>query len=167
MIRCEQNVNTEFQVDSSSASKKYRVRAFLPDEPPTCDCVAFAIARNRDGGKNHGGTAICKHIRKVLSETCGWMDVPGADAQKIPGVCPLCAGPTRDSTPVVMPEDPNKAADEAVARLQALAADLGTRVEDDEDEVEPTVVKSAKPTATRRSKVKMQTVDDLIAHLKS
>lgn len=124
MIRCSQMDQTEFQVESSSSTKKYRVRAFLPTEPPTCDCVAFAISRNRDGGKNHGGTGWCKHIKQITEgDICTW-DEAHPEVQTLPGVCPRCGGPTSDTTPVVMPENPDKAAAAAVERLLAMSAEL-------------------------------------------
>lgn len=123
MQKCEQMAQTEFTMESSSSTKKYRVRAFLPDaEPPTCDCVAFAISRNRDGGKNHGGAGWCKHIKKVLDETCTWQE--GAEDQTVPGVCPRCFGPTTDAAPTVIPEDKDKAAEVVTAKLLDLVKSL-------------------------------------------
>lgn len=37
-----------------------------PSDFPTCTCTAFAIARNRAGGKKFA--ASCKHIRRVIDE---------------------------------------------------------------------------------------------------
>jgi hypothetical protein len=130
----------EFAVDSSSANKKYRVRCFLPDEPATCDCVAFAIARNRAGGKNHGGTAVCKHIRQVMKDVCPWTDGFGV-AQTIEGVCPECGGETVDTEAKALPELPRLAVDAVTEKLLAMQADLeGRGVKADDMDVPSTGV---------------------------
>lgn len=125
MQRCEQMAQTEFVMESDSSTKKYRVRAFLPnDEPPTCDCVAFAISRNRDGGKNHGGTGWCKHIERVMKQTCTWQEGISPEPQTIQGICPVCGGPATDSEATVLPESPKEAADKVAESLVALMRDL-------------------------------------------
>jgi hypothetical protein len=130
MQKCKQMATTEHAVTSSSSTKKYRVRAFLPDgEPPTCDCTAFAISRNRDGGKNHGGKGWCKHITYVYDNTCSWQEGVSAERQKINGICPVCGGPTVTGEITALPESPVKAAELAAERLLALAADLAARTD--------------------------------------
>lgn len=129
MQHCDQISSTEFSVESSSSSKEYRVRCFLPDgEAPTCTCPAFAISRNRDGGKNHGGVGWCKHIDEVMASTCQWQDGISDEEQTIPGVCPLCGGSTSESAPLVLPESPKQAAAKVTESLMALMADLETQV---------------------------------------
>lgn len=128
MQRCDQMNKTEFSVESSSSSKEYRVRAYLPDDdPPTCDCVAFAISRNRDGGKNHGGKGWCKHIDQVMNTTCSWQDGIDPEPQTIPGVCPRCGGSASESMATVLPESPKDAAAKVTDSLQALMKDLEGR----------------------------------------
>lgn len=132
MQRCNDMNQTEFVVESSSSTKKYRVRAFLPlDEPPTCDCVAFAISRNRDGGKNHGGTGWCKHIQQVMDNACTWQEGIDPEPQTIPGVCPRCGDAASDQQAVVLPESPKEAASKVTDSLQALMAELEGRVQAD------------------------------------
>lgn len=129
MQRCDQMNKTEFVVESSSSTKEYRVRAFLPDdEPPTCDCVAFAISRNRDGGKNHGGKGWCKHLEQIMDETCTWQDGIEPEPQTIPGVCPRCGGSASEADATVLPESPVKAAEVVTQSLQNLMADLEKKV---------------------------------------
>lgn len=128
MQRCNDMNTTEFLVGSSSSTKEYRVRAFLPDdEPPTCDCIAFAISRNRDGGKTNGGKGWCKHIDQVLANNCSWQESISSETQIIDGVCPRCGGATSGSAPIVLPESPSAAADKVAHSLQALMADLEGR----------------------------------------
>lgn len=125
MQRCDQMNQTEFSIESSSSTKKYRVRAFLPKaDPPTCDCIAFAISRNRDGGKNHGGHGWCKHIDQVLASTCQWQEGVSPEPQTIPGVCPVCGGTASDAEVTVLPESPKEAAAKVTESLVSLMADL-------------------------------------------
>lgn len=126
MQRCAQMSQTEFTIESSSSTKTYRVRAFLPeDEPWTCDCVAYNIARNRDGGKNHGGRGWCKHLEEIHKTVCSWQE--GAEIQSIPGVCPRCGGPTTEAPILVLPESPKQAAEKVTASLLAMQKDLENR----------------------------------------
>lgn len=132
MQRCDQMNQTEFAIESSSSTKKYRVRTFLPEgEPPTCDCIAFAISRNRDGGKNNGGHGWCKHIDQVHARTCQWQDGVDPEPQTIPGICPRCGGTASDAAITFLPESPKEAADKVTESLQALMADLEAKVQTD------------------------------------
>lgn len=168
MIRCEQNAPMEFQVESSSSDTTYRVRAFLPDsEPPTCFCTSYAIKRNRAGGLDavrelhvKGKTVTCKHVDQVLRETCPWTE-ENKVKQTIPGVCPLCGDSTTDdSNTTVLPENINKAANAAMESLLAMANDLGSRVDEDEDEDEV----PSRPVPN--DKWGKDDLEDLLAHLK-
>jgi hypothetical protein len=124
MLRCSQMNQTEYVAKSDSSTKEYRVRAFLPNgDTPTCDCVAFAISRNRDGGKNHGGAGWCKHIERTIKDTCTWQD-DGSVPQTIAGVCPACGGPAEDREIMVLPESPKEAASAVIESLTALAREL-------------------------------------------
>jgi len=117
-----------FFADSSSSSKQYRVRAFMPNEPDTCDCMAFVMARNKAGGKNSGAVGHCKHIDKVRREVCPWIE-GHREPQKIPGVCPLCGGPTTEKSEPALPEREQHAVDEVTEKLRAMAAELQERQE--------------------------------------
>lgn len=145
MNRCQQNAPMQFWADSDSSSKKYRVRAFMPNEPDTCECTAFAIARNRAGGKNHGGVGMCKHIRRIRQDVCPW-DENNNNPQTIPGICPICGGPTvADGNEPVVSELERKAVDDVTEKLLAMAAELEAAVESPDHMTE--------------------TVDDLVRHL--
>lgn len=130
MERCAQMSQTVYTMASdSSADKVYTVRAFLPDgSDPTCDCTAFAISRNRDGGKNHGGKGWCKHVQRALAGVCQWQATPDAEPQTIPGVCPRCGGPTTpDAAPTFIPENPKEQVATVTESLLKMAADLEAR----------------------------------------
>lgn len=149
MIRCQQNAAMQFWAESDSSNKKYRVRAFMPDEPDTCECTAFAIARNRAGGKNHGGVGTCKHIKRIRANICPWTESDTTRGQSIVSVCPLCGGPTvGDSNAPAEPavsELERKAVDEVTEKLLAMQRELEEAVESPDHMTE--------------------TVDDLMRHL--
>lgn len=129
MQRCDQMNQTEFVIESSSSSKSYRVRAFLPDdEQPTCDCIAYAISRNRNGGKNHGASGWCKHLDQVMARTCSWQEGIDPEIQTLANVCPRCGGSASAAKATVLPESPKEAAAKVTDSLQALMADLEGRV---------------------------------------
>jgi hypothetical protein len=175
MIRCSENAPMEFVAASESSSSTYRVRAFLPDnEPPTCFCTNYVMQRNRAGGLDaarelhrKGQTVTCKHIRKILAETCPWT-IESKEKQKIEGVCPKCGSPTEDdSHTTVLPENVNKAADVAIASLLALAGDLSEKVGDEDDEEhdnDSNVNVNAKPLV--RDKWDEDDLEELLSHLK-
>lgn len=128
MQRCDQMNQGEYRIEASKGDKFYRVRAFLPDDDPsTCDCVAFAISRNRDGGKLHGGTGWCKHLAKVMDTTCQWQEGLAPEKQTIAGVCPKCGGTSSEGAAVVLPESPTKAAEIVTDKLLAMMQDLEGR----------------------------------------
>lgn len=94
MERC--TASDSISVPSDSGSKVYTV-SFSDPTAPTCDCVSFAIGRNkakaRINGKKykHQGNcdAWCKHIDRVYDNACKWRG-----NTLIPGVCPTCGEAT-------------------------------------------------------------------------
>lgn len=105
----------------SDASKVYIVdigppTPSFPSGQSVCSCIAYAIDRNRKGGKNHGAWGDCKHIRRRIAEGgCGWSSIDGV-AQTFPNICPLCQDATVEYTPITGTED----VDEIITRLKAL-----------------------------------------------
>lgn len=101
---CSKLVKGVYEVGSSSGSKNYKVN--FDNCPPTCTCVAFAIARNRAGGKNHGGAAICKHINSIYDSACDF-DSRKHGESMLP-ICPHCGAKLETvdatSTPTSAPE---------------------------------------------------------------
>ena len=50
-----------------------------------CDCKAFQFRKL--------GTVVCKHIRSVQHEFCGWLEEAGDGGEVTDGKCPRCGGP--------------------------------------------------------------------------
>lgn len=130
MNRCGSQLPTERTTQSDSSSKEYRLRVFLPNgESSTCNCVSFAITRNRAGGKNNGGEGWCKHLEVFYKNACVWQEGPNNPAVIINGVafCPLCGANVVGGDPVVLPESPIHAANDVKDKLLTLLAELEHR----------------------------------------
>lgn len=93
---CAERAKQVYEVASDSSDKVYTVTAFVEGEFPTCLCTAYAIQRNRNGGKNMGAPGMCKHIKRVLAETCTWKQQAGDPRVPRDGRCPDCGGPVVD-----------------------------------------------------------------------
>lgn len=115
---CASRGKQVFEVDSDSSDKTYTVTAFVEGEFPTCSCVAYAIQRNRNGGKNMGAPGMCKHIKRVLAETCTWKQKHGDPRIPRDGKCPECGGPVID--PEAQDTDSAKTVDGLLNILQDL-----------------------------------------------
>lgn len=127
MLRCTSQRETDRTVESASSTKVYRVRVFLPDgEPWTCDCVSFAINRNREGGKNHGGTGWCKHLEAIRRETCVWTSDELDSPTRLGGLdfCPRCGLEVFEASAIVLPESEKAAVAAVTDKLLAILDDL-------------------------------------------
>ena len=144
-----------FPIQSDSSDKQYMVD--FRQVPPTCTCVSYAIKRNRAGGKNHGGAAICKHIERVYDMKCDF-DSRKHGESMIP-VCPHCGqgltvvdegslteDSSPDSSPANIPTEPTTvdSVDAVLGNTSSLLAKLGTQLGDNAPTLEDRVL-AAKP----------------------
>lgn len=133
---CKNSIQGIFHVASDSADKQYIVD--FRQVPPTCTCVSYAIRRNRAGGKNHGGAAICKHIERAYDMKCDF-DSRKHGESMIP-VCPHCGrGLTvvdeqgslaEESSPANISAEPTAvgSGDAVLGNTSSLLAKLGTQL---------------------------------------
>jgi len=61
---------------------------------PRCTCKAYKFSKRTINFGGQKVPPICKHIRQVQRETCGWHQQYSSETLKKSGTCPRCGAST-------------------------------------------------------------------------
>jgi hypothetical protein len=96
------------KVPSESSSKTYKCTAYRPNEYPFCPCPDYifrrAKAAREDGVDQRTIPFECKHLVKLLRETCSWQQ-EGPGDYRYDDTCPECGGPVVEDETDDAPSD--------------------------------------------------------------